>query len=251
MEVLCRYLLAVQLLSALIFINSTGLVHSDVKPENVLLIQGPSRRARNGTTWLSAKLADLGLAVKIGDPKGCTYGSEHFYAPEHLLVAHCWVPVPAAPNTDSFAFGLIAAEVLLGCSLSANFDNEYELANTHKRGTFSTVVMDQVKNVTGIQQKWVDLISSCLLSYTERPSPGELLRSLRSDPLFDIERQEIRADAGASALLVRARLRLGERLRLAFTLNGHHTQGVEHNALFCCPGSIRRGDFLPRLVCAG
>ena len=105
-----------QVLDALEHAHRKGIVHRDVKPENVLL-----------TADGVAKVTDFGLARAYADARstqsGTISGTAQYLAPEQLLGE------PADPRTDLYSVGIVAFELLTG---SAPFNGETSVAIAYK-----------------------------------------------------------------------------------------------------------------------
>ena len=89
-------------LAALDHAHGHGIVHRDVKPENILI-------ARSGTV----KVADFGLARAYADSyvsqaEGTVTGTVQYLAPEQIQGE------PADPRTDLYAVGVVLFELLTG-----------------------------------------------------------------------------------------------------------------------------------------
>lgn len=88
--------------SALEYAHFAGLVHRDVKPENIFLEQRSGR----------ALVADFGIAHAIGvpitDPSDSTHGTPSYMSPEHIDGR------PMDGRSDIYSLGCVAFELLTG-----------------------------------------------------------------------------------------------------------------------------------------
>jgi eukaryotic-like serine/threonine-protein kinase len=101
-----------QMLAAVAAAHRAGLVHRDVKPENVLVAEAPSGGAANLVDSV-VKVADFGLARAVEasaeDPTGGQLMATVAYvAPELVTAGH------ADPRTDVYAAGIVLFEMLTG-----------------------------------------------------------------------------------------------------------------------------------------
>jgi serine/threonine protein kinase len=90
--------------SALAVAHAVGVVHRDVKPENVFLVQGPGNR-------VIPKLVDFGISDTIDatrDENAELMGTPHYMAPEQVL-GHF-----VDGHADQYAIGVMIFELLTG-----------------------------------------------------------------------------------------------------------------------------------------
>jgi serine/threonine protein kinase len=197
--VACRYIIFTQLLSALVELNNKNLVHADIKHENILRYVPPAWGLASSHNYFSVKLADLASAMPLGSAEQCVYGTLHFRAPEHR--PSLWqdgkrvdgLSVDVGANTDTWAAGLVLAECLLGDSLEDTYDTLGELERMHQGEMFPDIVIEQLKRISGLEVKWLEMVELCLLKHTIRPKPETLLKWVTSHPLFASERAQMRA----------------------------------------------------------
>ncbi len=110
--------LILQMARALDAIHSAGLLHRDLKPGNVMLIDPPPKPDVNGHIRLGGvrvKLCDFGLAKDISDDSdltqtGVVMGTPGYMAPEQAMGQH----KNLSPATDIHALGAILYELLTG-----------------------------------------------------------------------------------------------------------------------------------------
>lgn len=109
--------IALDLLRGLAAIHRAGIIHRDVKPQNVLI----DRAGR-------AKLADFGIARTVRDTglteTGSVIGTAAYMAPEQATGR------PVSPATDLYAAGVILYEVLTG-RLPFSGENPLEVLYQH------------------------------------------------------------------------------------------------------------------------
>ena len=98
--------IACQVCEALEAAHATGVVHRDVKPDNVFVV------SRRGSDWV--KLLDFGIAklLRVGPEMSRTpatvIGTPHYMAPEQASGA------PVDGRTDLYALGVVLYELLAG-----------------------------------------------------------------------------------------------------------------------------------------
>jgi eukaryotic-like serine/threonine-protein kinase len=111
---------AIQICGGIGYAHRAGLVHADIKPQNVLL-----------TKEDGVKVTDFGIAqvfsdTHAGERQDVVWGSPHYFAPEQ---ARGEKPTPAS---DVYAIGIVLFEMLTG-RLPYTGANQQELALAHIR----------------------------------------------------------------------------------------------------------------------
>ncbi|MEO0562332.1 MAG: protein kinase [Chloroflexota bacterium] len=112
--------LGIQICAGIGLAHRAGLVHADVKPQNVLL-----------TSSREVKVTDFGIAqafsdTNSGERQAVVWGSPHYFAPEQ---ARGEKPSPAS---DVYSIGIVLFEMLTG-QLPYSGSSQQELAMAHIR----------------------------------------------------------------------------------------------------------------------
>ncbi|MEZ4402630.1 MAG: serine/threonine-protein kinase [Kofleriaceae bacterium] len=95
-----------QVADALHYVHSQGIVHCDIKTENILLTEQPGTKRRQ----LVVKLLDFGLARSLtgGRSSGPLSGTPHYVSPERIRGD------AATPSSDLYALGILFYELITG-----------------------------------------------------------------------------------------------------------------------------------------
>ena len=99
--------IVLQLAEALHYIHKQGVVHCDIKTENILIAEEEHEGKRSKTT---IKLLDFGLARSLTASRASTSlsGTPHYVAPERIRGE------PASPASDVYGVGILLYELVTG-----------------------------------------------------------------------------------------------------------------------------------------
>jgi serine/threonine-protein kinase len=161
--------LAIQICAGIGFAHRAGLVHADVKPQNILVTRDDV-----------VKVTDFGIAqaltdVAPGEKQSVVWGSPHYFAPEQ---ARGEKPTPAS---DVYSIGIVMFEMLTG-RLPYTGTNQQELAMAHIRDRvplvteFNPVVQQSLASIVykimskepSARYRMADQLGHILISYRDR-----------------------------------------------------------------------------------
>jgi len=133
--------LSIQICAGLGYAHRSGLVHADVKPQNILV-----------TPQDIVKVTDFGIAQALTNTQpqrkvDVVWGSPHYFAPEQ---ARGEAP---SPQSDVYSVGIVMFELLTG-DLPYVGTNQQELAMAHIR--------EPIPNVTDLNPKVPDGLSKMI-----------------------------------------------------------------------------------------
>ncbi|XP_049578412.1 homeodomain-interacting protein kinase 2-like [Syngnathus scovelli] len=184
-----------QLATALSHMSAVGLVHADIKPENIMVVDRHQRP-------LKVKLADFGLAKNVADiAAGDCVQTLWYRAPEVIL------GIPFNETVDVWSLGLVAVELATGQPLypgRTEFDVLSFVADT--QGQPADHVLDRGKEVGRYFRKEGDGVRRWKLKSPERfaketgcqPKGGRAL-VLNSLDELKVVTAEAEADMAAAA----------------------------------------------------
>ena len=147
---------------ALAYVHSLGIIHRDIKPGNILLVQ-----TRPGEP-LRAKVTDFGIA-RIADSTrltatGAMVGTAAYLSPEQAM------GLPLSPATDVYSLGLVLLECIKQALEYPGSAVESAVARLHRPPNIPE----------GLPAEWADLIRSMTaIEPLERPAASEVEMALR------------------------------------------------------------------------
>ncbi|MBR5094273.1 MAG: Stk1 family PASTA domain-containing Ser/Thr kinase [Oscillospiraceae bacterium] len=168
---------AKQICRALIHAHERGVIHRDIKPQNMLLL-------RNGTL----KVGDFGIAAlenEMTEAKGIAIGSIHYMSPEQIRGES------PDPRSDIYSLGVVMYEMLTD-SLPFIGDTPGEIAVKH----LNTLPVSICKLEPDVPQELEDIVAKAMQTDIDRryQSASEMLEALDRFTL-DQARQEDEAKA--------------------------------------------------------
>jgi serine/threonine protein kinase/endo-1,4-beta-D-glucanase Y len=142
-----------QILSGLGAMHAAGIMHRDIKPQNIFLLPGPPERV---------VLVDFGLAKSIDTGHGLltgpvVVGTMEYMAPEQIEGA------PATRSFDVYALGVVLFEMLTG---RRPFSGETPLARTMERLHKSPPKPSSI--CPDLPPFWDEIVTRCLARDPER-----------------------------------------------------------------------------------
>jgi serine/threonine protein kinase len=162
--------LAIQICGGIGFAHRAGLVHADVKPQNMLVTRDDV-----------VKVTDFGIAQALsgdaapGEKQQVVWGSPHYFAPEQ---ARGEKPTPAS---DVYSIGIVIFELLTG-RLPYTGANQQELALAHIRDripmvtefnpavpeSLARIVYKTMSKEPAARYRMADQLGHILASYRDR-----------------------------------------------------------------------------------
>ncbi|XP_051916124.1 homeodomain-interacting protein kinase 3-like [Hippocampus zosterae] len=221
-----------QLATALSHMSGMGLVHADVKPENIMVVD---RRRRP----LRVKLADFGLAKNVSDiaPGDCVQ-TLWYRAPEVIL------GIPFNETVDVWSLGLVAVELAAGQPLYPG-RTEYDVLNlvANTQGQPADYVLDRGKEVAQYFDEECDGVRRWKLKSPEQfaKETGCQPKGGRSLPLNSLD--DLKLDAAGQRRGERLFVRLVKKmLDLDPNLRLDSQKVLLHPFFHCCLSCSRQSE---------
>jgi serine/threonine protein kinase len=168
------------LLETLVYLHGCGIVHRDIKPDNVIV------DTRDG--HLTCRLVDFGLAIRVADINGTNIcGTPGYIAPEILNQR------PVDTQADIFSAGMLAYTALRGRNPFTHFDRKTTLS-LNKRAQLSFRSPRWAKHSPSLLNLLTNMTS---LDPAQRPTASECLRH----PCFEESSEDSSCIHGRYSLL--------------------------------------------------
>jgi serine/threonine protein kinase len=165
--------IAQQLLSAADACAQAGIVHCDIKPDNILVVD------QEGSPLLGVKLADFGMATEVGHQSAG--GDPTHMAPEVLCTLPGYIEADSRHDTYSIARTLL--ELVSPVPLMDAFVHAKHISKAVRDDTFLAAMVGLAH--TRCAPQWLWLVQWGMQRDIERrPYPGQMLRYLQENTVW-------------------------------------------------------------------
>jgi len=164
-----------QLLAALAYLHENGVIHGDIKPENISMTGQKSSPL--------VKLLDFGLISSIGARQGKNAsGTPRFLAPEILYEG-----ARKSHSTDLYALGATLSESIEDLDFPASIDLTDELLKRRYAGMSKTLSGAGVRNPSSVASFILDL---CDTDPFQRPATAKVARGSFRTKVLSIDAEK-------------------------------------------------------------
>lgn len=173
-----RELMAKVLVAGIAQLHSAGIVHADLKPDNIMLIEDATLGMR-----YRLKIIDMDFSF-FTDKKAPWHGHEgYFGTPGYMSPEHNKVPVPVS---DVFTLGIILYQ-LLGPGHPYPFDDNEKILQAYRDYAVSKPKLSGVPAAPATAEAIGEVLHRCLHPVAaKRPSAAELHKTLLGEKVVPL-----------------------------------------------------------------
>jgi serine/threonine protein kinase len=171
--------LLIDVLQGLSFLHENGIIHRDLKTQNILI--------KNTSRGAIAKITDFGISKTVtteNNSSSALMGTIEYMAPEQFNPIKYGINGKINTNVDLWSFGVLVYELVTNQKLFGSLNGE-----TSAEQVMSNILSDSILNekLQAVKESYKTIIQKCLIKHANKRvrSANDLINIIKASKFFN------------------------------------------------------------------